>query len=113
MPVSRYKGKKIVVNNSIEYRDIFEGRGVSQVTHYSFEKLKSLKVDDIRNIDIIRHTWQSNDRFFKLSATYYNDPSYWWIIAYFNNKPLETDVEVGEVLLIPSPLPYILSALGY
>ena len=113
MPVSRYKENKILQNNAVEYKDAFINRGVTQITHYSFEKLKALKVEDIRNIDVVRHTWQSGDRYFKLAARYYNDPSYWWIIAYFNNKPLETDVSVGDTLLIPVPLSYILSALGY
>ena len=92
---------------------MFQDRGVNHITHYSFEKLKNLKVKDIRNIDIITHVWKSHDRYFKLAATYYDDPSYWWVIAYFNNKPLETDLELGETLLIPVPLSYILSALEY
>tara|TARA_R100001440_G_scaffold75684_1_gene103553 strand:- start:3762 stop:4103 length:342 start_codon:yes stop_codon:yes gene_type:complete len=113
MPVSRYDKNKIIVNSDFEYKDILKERGVNQINHYSFEKLKRLKVKDIRNIDIVRHTWESSDRFFKLAAKYYSDPSYWWIIAYFNNTPLETDVSVGETLLIPIPLSYILSALDY
>ena len=113
MPVSRYDKNKVVINRQQEYSKILTDRGVKQIDHFSFEKFKNLKIRDIQNIDIVRHTWKSSDRFFKLAAAYYNDPSYWWIIAYFNNAPLETDLNVGDTVSIPIPLSYILSAMDY
>tara|TARA_R100001086_G_scaffold180541_1_gene100305 strand:+ start:55 stop:396 length:342 start_codon:yes stop_codon:yes gene_type:complete len=113
MPVSRYDKNKIIINRQQEYSKILTDRGVNQIDHFSFEKFKNLKIRDIQGIDIVRHTWKSSDRFFKLASIYYNDPTYWWIIAYFNNAPLETDLNVGDVLSIPIPLSYILSAMDY
>ena len=55
--------------------------------------------------------WGSSDRFYKLAGQYYGDPTYWWIIAYFNNTPLESDVKLGQTLYIPVPLEEIISAL--
>lgn len=113
MPVSRYSKNRIVRTQSSDYKEVLNSRGVQYIDHYSFEKLKILKVSDVAGINIARHTWQSSDRFFKLAARYYNDPSYWWIIAYFNNAPLETDLKVGDNVFIPLPLEYILAALEY
>tara|TARA_Y100001937_G_C7084500_1_gene314655 strand:- start:29 stop:370 length:342 start_codon:yes stop_codon:yes gene_type:complete len=113
MGISRYENNLVVRTSTIEYSDILDRRGVSFIDHVSFEKFKTLRVRDIIGIEVINHTWQPSDRFFKLASQYYNDPTYWWIIAYYNNLPLETDAKVGQVLEIPVPLEYILSALGY
>tara|TARA_Y100000114_G_C11505328_1_gene206406 strand:- start:24 stop:365 length:342 start_codon:yes stop_codon:yes gene_type:complete len=113
MPVSRYSKNTIVRTESTDYKNVLDNRGVEHIDHYSFEKFKILKVRDIAGIQVVKHTWTSSDRFFKLANQYYNDPSYWWIIAYFNNTPLETDLEVGQSVFIPIPLEYILSAMEY
>tara|TARA_R100000995_G_C3476046_1_gene121011 strand:+ start:1141 stop:1482 length:342 start_codon:yes stop_codon:yes gene_type:complete len=113
MAVSRYRNNAIVTTNSEEYADVLTNRGVNSITHYSFESFKDLKVRDFLGIQIDTHTWKSSDRFFKLADKYYGDPTYWWVIASFNKTPLETDVELGQNILIPFPLESILSALGY
>ena len=113
MPISRYKNNPIVITDSFDHKNLLDKRGVTQVTHFSFTKFKELKVRDILNINIINHTWESSDRLFKLSHRYYGDPTYWWGIAYFNNKPLETDFILGETVQIPTPLEKILIALEY
>ena len=113
MAVSRYRKNNIVITGEAPYANILNRRGVNYISHYSFEKFKVLKVKDIAGIKIEKHIWVPSDRFFKLSSTYYGDPTYWWIIAYYNNKPLETDVSAGDVLRIPVPLEYILAALEY
>ena len=113
MSVSRYRKNRIVTTSNSSYAEILENRGVSSINHFSLEKLKILRMKDVRKISIVNHTWQFSDRYHKLAAEHYNDPTYWWIIAYYNNKPLESDIEVGEVIQIPVPLEFILSALEY
>ena len=44
------------------------------------------------------------DRMFKFAHDVYGDADYWWIIAWFNNKPTDAHCEIGEVLYIPLPL---------
>ena len=113
MPVSRYANNRIVVTADTEYSDILQQRDLSSISHYSFRKFKTIKVKDLSQVTVLNHTWESQDRYFKLSNQYYGDPTYWWIIAYFNNAPLESDLKVGQVILIPVPLEYILSVLDY
>tara|TARA_R100001510_G_C7648020_1_gene205330 strand:- start:1589 stop:1930 length:342 start_codon:yes stop_codon:yes gene_type:complete len=113
MPVSRYKKNDLVNTTNYEHENLLDKRGVRVITHYSFAQFKTLKIRDIANINIVTHTWESSDRFYKLSSKYYGDPTYWWIIAYFNNKPLETDLNLGEIVEIPVPLEKILIALDY
>tara|TARA_R100001591_G_C4272324_1_gene162793 strand:- start:319 stop:660 length:342 start_codon:yes stop_codon:yes gene_type:complete len=113
MAVSRYRNNNIIITNNEEYSELLSNRGTNQIAHYSFRQFKNLKIKDILGLQIETHVWESNDRFFKLADKYYGDSTYWWIIASFNNVPLETDVELGQRILIPFPLESILSALGY
>lgn len=39
----------------------------------------------IKDISYVAHTVKPTDTLDKLALTYYNNPSYWWIIAYFND----------------------------
>ena len=39
----------------------------------------------LKNNDSVAHKVLPTDTLDKLALTYYNNPSYWWIIAYFND----------------------------
>lgn len=53
--------------------------------------------------DNIYYTWQEKDRYDLIAHKYYNDPSYWWVVAEFNNKMHFLDEpENGEVIVLPS-----------
>ena len=113
MGISRYSKTKKINNGAWEYRDILQRRGRDEIRQYSFEKFKALKLKDVPNLTITNYRWGSSDRFYKLADQYYGDSTYWWIIAYFNNTPLESDVRMGQKILIPTPLEMILKAMGY
>ena len=113
MPISRYKNNIITVTDIRDHEELLTKRGISKAVHFSFSRFKELKVRDILDLNIIPHTWSSSDRLFKLSSRYYGDPTYWWVIAYFNNKPLETDFILGETVEIPTPLEKILMIMEY
>ena len=53
------------------------------------------------------------DRYYKLADGYYGDSRYWWIIAWFNKKPTESHIKVGDIIRVPTSLGDILSAMGY
>jgi hypothetical protein len=37
----------------------------------------------------------------------------WWVIGWFNKKPAESDLKIGDKVLIPMPLEKILEYYGY
>ena len=41
---------------------------------------------------------------YKFAHEIYDNADYWWIIAWFNNKPTDAHCKIGEVLYIPLPL---------
>jgi len=61
------------------------------------------------NINTTTHFWGLGDRYYKLAQRYYDDPTLWWVIAWFNQLPTEHHVDLGDVVLIPLNLDEILS----
>ena len=54
------------------------------------------------------HIWNTGDRFSKLAAEHYGDPTLWWVIAYFNKKPTDGHVKVGDQILIPEDISLVM-----
>ena len=57
--------------------------------------------------------WKIGDRYWKYAAKYYDNPQMWWVIGWFNKKPAESDLKIGDKVLIPMPLEKILEYYGY
>lgn len=111
MTQSRYNKTKVLANTTEEYSEIIAKRGVSSITHFSFNKFKEITIKDVPGLQIEKYIWKAPDKFYKLAYRYYGDPTYWWVIAFWNYKPLESDVKTGETINIPIPLEIVLSAM--
>ncbi len=59
---------------------------------------------EMATIEPIGHIWTTGDRLYKLAEKYYNDPTLWWVIAWYNNRPTEGHFKVGDVIQIPTPI---------
>ena len=65
---------------------------------YFFDTLSEKDIYDIstnlkNNSEFVTHKVKSNDTLNSLALKYYNNPTFWWVIAYFNDvqdafKPL-------------------------
>lgn len=65
---------------------------LSRYTHvpYYFDEIKQREVYGIgsnvdKNSPYVSHKLTSEDTLHSLSLQYYNNPTYWWVIAYFND----------------------------
>ena len=56
----------------------------------------------MQEIPCVSHYWVVGDRYFKLAQRYYNDHKLWYIIALYNRKPTESQIEPGEEIKIPT-----------
>ena len=114
MAISRYKNLHIINNSDVDYRKQFSTRydNRNSLQHYETQALEYPTFDDIRQIETANHMWSLGDRYYKLSATHYGNPKYWWVIAWFNKKPTEQHVEIGDIIKIPLPLRDALEAYG-
>lgn len=111
---TRYSGNALTStstdNNSL--KEVIESRGRKFIDHYSTANLVYPTVEQIQTLNFINHTWKAGDKYWKLSSTYYGSPKYWWIIAWYNKKPIEASLNVGDTLQIPQPLGDLLGMIG-
>ena len=101
---SRYRNRELFSNTDSSYVKQFNARDITEIEQYStaeFAWSTSFHVEE--------EYWGTGVRFYKLADTYYGDPSLWWIIPWFNQRPLESDFDAGDVVMIPLPLERVLS----
>ena len=108
----RYGSTKKIINNEKIYSNIFKNRGISQVEQYGTRFLKYPTKNEILQLDIVSHTWSFGDMYYKLAYDNYGDPSLWWVIAFFNQRPTESQLRFGSVVYVPHPLEKVLSYYG-
>ena len=105
MPYKRYDLREVFRNmNRRIYSEQFAARKVRMVEQYTTPTMTYPSFEDLKDLMIINHIWKVGDRFYKLSHEYYGTVDYWWIIPWFNQRPLETDIALGDSINIPLPL---------
>tara|TARA_R100000008_G_C3508685_1_gene127634 strand:- start:68 stop:343 length:276 start_codon:yes stop_codon:yes gene_type:complete len=87
-------------------------RNVRFIDQYGTANLSFPSDDMLGKMEVDKEIWKVGSRFYKIADKYYGDPSLWWVIPWFNQKPLESDFESGDVVLIPQPLNVVLSFFG-
>jgi hypothetical protein len=105
---SRYRDRIIFTNNDARYADQLKKRKINFIKHFSTPKLRYPKPEDLEGVTFNVEIYKVGDRFYKYSQKYYGDPTYWWVIAHFNQKPMENLVNLGDTIYIPTPLTKIL-----
>ena len=105
---SRYQNRTIFRNDRPEYIKQFSNRSVKYVDQFVSPKFDYPSDDLLGNLMVDEEYWAPGMRFYKLSAKYYGDPTFWWIIPWFNQVPLESDFAPGDVVMVPRPLEVIL-----
>ncbi len=110
---SRYKNRQIVRNTSELYETFMEDRDVGSIRHDRTPHLKHPTGAQRRRLEHTKVVWKQGDRFWKLAAKHYGSPKYWWVIAWYNQKPTESSVNLGTVIMIPKPLERVLEIAGY
>ena len=104
------QNKKIIRINRLDlYDEFFDERGVRQIRQYMTPVMNYPNTSQKLNLSYDSHIWKVGDRFYKLAHKYYGDSRYWWVIAWYNKKPTESHVALGDVLSIPLPLSTVLT----
>lgn len=114
MAITRYSSRRIITTSDQSYvrSDLFKSRGVQIIQHFSTPVLKYPTPEELKNIVEEKRYWGIGTKYFNLSFEFYGSPEYWWIIAWYNLRPLETDFKPGDVVIIPTPLEAVLSGFG-
>ena len=102
MAISRYRNSIEFINATEGYRKTFKERygeiGIRQKPVDLLKYPNQLEYNDIETSPVV---WKRGSRFYKLASEYYGTPELWWVIAWFNGKPTEHHVELGEVIQVP------------
>jgi len=109
---SRYGSRNILRNSSPQYLKQFIERDVRFIDQYTTPVFSYPSDDLLGALQIEREVWSVGSRFYKIADAYYGDPSLWWIIPWFNQIPLESDLATGDMIMIPKPLNVVLSFFG-
>ena len=108
----RYKNDRILNNTSRFYRFLREKRHVKNIRHYETAVLYNPDAIDRSSIATTTYVWGYGDRYYKLAHRFYKAPEYWWVIAWWNGRPTEADIENGMSISIPLDLEKALEILG-
>jgi hypothetical protein len=111
----RYINRTIVRNTHENYafEDPDPDGSFIPIDHYTTPVMKYPSVADISTLTVRTELWKVGDRLYKYADNYYNDPSKWWIIAWYNQKPTEAHFNLGDVVYIPTPLSQVMKLYGY
>tara|TARA_Y100000310_G_scaffold206836_1_gene207278 strand:- start:256 stop:531 length:276 start_codon:yes stop_codon:yes gene_type:complete len=88
---------------------MFEERGVRFIRQYPTVSFRKPTPQQRRQVQAETVTWQTGDRLEKLAGAHYGDPTYWWVIARYNQKPTDAHFSLGDLVYIPKPLRAILA----
>ena len=106
---SRYDNREAVINRSEMYKKQFDNRGVRFVRQYKTADISYPTLAEQSFLDSEIRVWKVGDRLYKLADQYYGDPTYWWLIAWYNQAPTESHIRVGDVIEIPMPFNRVMS----
>ena len=108
----RHKKRNKVANITEYYEPLRKTRDVKSLTHYTTPVLRNPTVRQRAKMNTDKHIWKYGDRLYNLADRYYGDPTFWWIIAWWNGYGIEADIKNGAVLTIPLDLTSAIKILG-
>lgn len=108
----RYTNKQKLLNDNELYKSFFDKRGVKEIIQYGTAKLKHPTATQVASLQIVRVIWKRGDAYWKLAAKYYHDPSLWWVIGWYNQKPTDAHVEFGDLIDVPLPIDKVVQYMG-
>ena len=100
----RNLNRNVLINDHPLYKKKAEDRGLQHFIQYGVASMAAPTPGQVAELTTIPHIWSHGDKYYKLAAEYYGDPTYWWVIAWFNEKPTDGHLSVGMPVYIPLPL---------
>ena len=112
MANSRYN-KIEFLNDIKEYKELFPKRsGKDGIRQIDAHNLEYPTLEEETQFQVVEKVWTSSDRLYKLAFQYYGESQYWWVIAFYNKKPTENHIKIGDKIKVPLPLDSVLTAYG-
>ena len=109
MANERYINRRRFKNVSPMYAKLFENRGLTNIEQYTTPAMIYPSVEEMASLTSTAHTWKMGDHYWKLAHSHYGRSDLWWVIAWYNKKPTEGHLEIGNTIFIPGPLTRVLT----
>ncbi len=109
MAFGRYDYLTPIINKEETYKKFLDERNISHFRQYRMYRCTFPTAQELLSLSIVGHVWTVGDRLYKLAHQYYGNSEYWWIIAWFNQKPTEAHYSIGDSVDIPLPLDKMLT----
>ena len=111
--MARHGKEDTFINTKQFYEEFFDKRGINRIKQYPTPKFPPLTIRMRRKFTSTRYIWKTGDKYFKIANQFYGDPRLWWVLAWYNQKPTEGMLKVGDVIYIPQPLSKVLTFFDY
>lgn len=93
--------RRIIKNDDPSYHKQFEARGIKSIpSQYATSSFEYPSEAELSQVVVAEESWKIGDRFYKYAKKYYNDESYWWLIAWINKAPTEHHMSIGDKVVI-------------
>tara|TARA_B100000073_G_scaffold175550_1_gene145345 strand:- start:7907 stop:8251 length:345 start_codon:yes stop_codon:yes gene_type:complete len=102
--LDRDEKRDILINENKLYKKFLKERGIKRFRHYSKMKFGKISSSEMRDLTITDHIYKTGDSLAKLANKFYGDVRYWWVIGWFNKKPIDNLYKVGDTVHVPLPL---------
>jgi hypothetical protein len=110
--VSRYQSRTYFRNIDSLYQEKLRNRDLPFIKMFTTPVLTYPSAEQISNLVVQKEIWAIGSSYSKLASQYYGDAELWWVIGWFNKKPTEFLMSVGDTVSIPLPLERILGYYG-
>ena len=101
---SRYVNKRVFKTIDSNTNKLLKSREIPSARILETFNIRPLSDEERKKFQTRTIVWQRRTRLFKLAYEFYGDPTLWWVIAWFNQRPTDADYSPGDQVLIPFPL---------
>ena len=109
---NRYARRGKRTNRLGLYQELFKERGIRQVVQYTTPKFPTITSTMKAQLVRQKYVWKMGDSYQKIAEAFYGDPTLWWVLAWYNGKPTDALVRIGDTIRIPKPLERVLEFFG-
>ena len=82
------------------------------IKHYTTPKFKEITPAQRAQLIREKYVWKLGDNYAKLAQQKYGDAKLWWVLAWYNQKPTDGLIKVGDTIRIPQPIDRVLQMFG-
>lgn len=99
------KYRDLIVVDSKLRENIFSRKYIDTTIQTKTLRLNEPTEEELRTeLSFVEKIYSLGDKMYKYAHEFYGDAEYWWVIAWFNNKPTDTHCSIGDVIYVPVPL---------